>query len=239
MFLDIRSIHVLGGDGETLDRRRVRCPAEARDVPLERCLSCAESGGIVRDPEDRLEYASCRHAGAGAAARRDEAGAWEDIPVSAMMTADVLAVRPDVSLDALTEILLARGIGGVPVVDEEGRPVGVVSKTDLVEQHFVTGDTGEATARGWHASAGHYRVQAGPGLHTERLPRESVDDVMTRAALTVPERTPLAEAAELMSRRGVHRVLVVSEDGTLAGIVTSTDIMRWVARRNSEAHPPA
>jgi CBS domain-containing protein len=238
-FLNIRSIHVLSGDGETVDRRRVRCPAEARDVVLEKCLACAESGGIVRDPGDRLEYASCGHAGAEAEARREEVAASDHTPVSAVMTADVFAVRADVSLDALTEILLERGIGGVPVVDEDCRPVGVVSKTDLVEQRFVAGDTSEAAARGWQASAGHYRLQAGPGVHAEPLPGESVDDVMTRTALTVPERTPLAEAAELMSRRGVHRVLVVSGDGTLAGILTSTDIMRWVARRTREARPPA
>lgn len=49
-----------------------------------------------------------------------------------VMTPVVTCVTPDLSLDSLTELLLERGISGVPVVDEEGRPIGVVSKTDLV-----------------------------------------------------------------------------------------------------------
>jgi CBS domain-containing protein len=188
----------------------------------------------------RIEYASCRHAGAGAEARRENTrAAADETPVSAVMTTDVFAVRPDVSLEALMGLFLERGFGGVPVVDEEGRPVGVVSKTDLLEQRFVAGDTGEATARGWQASRGHYRVQLGPGVHAEQLARESVAEAMTRAALTVPENAPVAQAAALMAARGIHRVLVVSADGRLSGIVTSSDVMRWIAERAGRLQPEA
>jgi CBS domain-containing protein len=152
-------------------------------------------------------------------------------PVSAVMTSDVFAVRADVSLEALTDVLLERGIGGAPVVDEEGRPVGVVSKTDLLDQRFVTGDTGEAMARGRQVSRGHYRVQLGPGVHAEALPYDSVADAMTRAAITLTENDPVARAAAIMVTQGIHRVLVVSDDGKLSGIVTGSDIMRWVAQR--------
>lgn len=230
--LEIRNVHVLSGDGETADFRRVRCPAEARTVPLDQCLACAESAGVSPGPVARIEYASCRHAGAGTVARREDVrAAAEHTPVSAVMTTDVLAVRPDVSLETLTELFLERGFGGAPVVDPEGRPVGVISKTDLLERHFVAGDTGEATSRGWQSSQGRYRVQLGPGIHAEQLPGDSVDQAMTRGVLTVPEDTSVSRAAALMGARGVHRLLVVSEDGRLSGIVTSSDIMRWLAGR--------
>lgn len=117
------------------------------------------------------------------------------------------------------------------MVDEEGRPVGVVSKTDLLDQRFVTGDTGEAMARGRQVSRGHYRVQLGPGVHAEALPYDSVADAMTRAAITLTENDPVARAAAIMVTQGIHRVLVVSDDGKLSGIVTGSDIMRWVAQR--------
>lgn len=215
-----------------MDFRRVRCPAGAGMVPLEQCLSCEESGGISPGPVARIEYASCRHAGAGVEARREEARAAADhTPVSAVMTTDVLAVRPDVDLETLLEIFLDRGLGGAPVVDEEGRPVGVISKTDLLERKFVAGDTGEATARGWQSTQGHYRVQLGPGVHAERLPGDSVAEAMTRSAVTVPEDLPVSKAAALMDARGIHRLIVVSRDGRLSGILTSSDIVRWLGER--------
>jgi CBS domain-containing protein len=230
--LNIQSLDVLSGDGQTADFRRVRCPVRDRTVTLEQCLSCPESEGVARDATGRIEYASCRRAGAGAEARRDAPGAvMNHTPVSAVMTSDVFAVRPDVSLEALMDVLLERGIGGAPVVDEEGRPVGVVSKTDLLDQRFVAGDTGEAIAPGRQVSRGHFRVEVGPGVHAEALPYDSVADAMTRAAITLPEDAPAAEAAAIMVRQGIHRVLVVADDGKLSGIVTSSDIVRWVARR--------
>ena len=168
-------------------------------MALEQCLSCEQSGGIVRDPEDHLEYASCRHPAAVAGARRESAGAAAGrTPVSAVMTSDLLAVRPDVSLEAVTTLLLERGIGGAPVVDEIGRPIGVCSKTDLLGRRPGTGG--------------------------------SVAEAMTREAVTVSETASLSEAAALMSARGIHRVLVLSDDGKLSGILTSEDIVRWFAR---------
>lgn len=201
-------------------------------VIFEECLSCAESGGAERDAAGRISYASCRHAGAGVEARREESAARaDDTPVSAVMTTDVFAVRPDVSLEALGDLMLERGFGGVPVVDDEGRPIGMVSKTDLLDQRFLAGDTGEAMARGFQLRRGRYRAELGRGVHTEAMKYDSVAEAMTRAALTVLEKTPVAQAAALMVTRGIHRVLVVSDDGRLTGIVTSSDVMGWIARR--------
>jgi CBS domain-containing protein len=152
-------------------------------------------------------------------------------PVSAVMTTRVLAVRPDVSLEALADLLLDRGIGGTPVVDEEGRPIGVVSKTDLVRERLVTGDTGEAVAPGWQPSRGHFRVEMTSGFHVEALPNALVADVMTPTAFTLSEDAPLAQAAALMAFEGVHRVPVVSDDGRVAGIVTGLDVLRWMAQQ--------
>ena len=55
-----------------------------------------------------------------------------EIRLREVMTPVVTCVTPDLGLDELRELLLAEGISGVPVIDEEGRPIGVVSKTDLV-----------------------------------------------------------------------------------------------------------
>jgi CBS domain-containing protein len=243
--LEIRRVHVLSGDGEKADLNSVHCPEHGRTLSLEECLACADSAGLVRNAVGRIEYASCRHAGAGAEARRKGSlTALEQTPVSAVMTSDVVAVKPDVSTEVLAEILFERGFGAAPVVDAEGRPIGVVSRTDLLDQRFVAGDTGEEVARGWQVSAGRYRVALGPGVHAETPASDSVAEAMTRAAVSVSETETVGKAAALMAARGVHRVLVVSEDGRLAGIVTSSDIVRWIAERaglrpEGHRHPAA
>lgn len=232
--LEIRSLHVVSGGGETAEFRSLRCPALGRAVPLEQCLSCPESGGLFPASVGRAERLACRTARvgeAGAASGPAAGGLADRTPVSAVMTVRVLAVRPDISLDALADLFLDRGIGGAPVVDEEGRPVGVVSKTDLVRGRLVTGDTGEAPAPGWHPRRGLFRVEAERGFHVEALPGAVVADVMTPTAFTLSEDAPLAQAAALMAFEGVHRVPVVSHDGRVAGMVTTLDVLRWMAQQ--------
>ena len=60
---------------------------------------------------------------------------------------------------------------------------------------------------------------------------------MTRAALTVPETAPIAQAAALMAARDIHRLTAVSDYGRVVGTVTSSDIVRWVARRGGHLAP--
>lgn len=236
---EVRTLHIAFGDGRTVDRRSVRCPGDGRTVELGACMACADHGGLAEDRVAGLERVACRRAAGAPRASRGRAtggrrrGAEEAgrARLSEIMTVDVLAVRPDVSLEAFADLLLERGIGGAPVVDEEGRPVGVASKTDVVGERLLAGDTEEALGPGRQASRGHYRVEVGPGFHVESAPRTTVADAMTHAALSLSEDAPVAEAAVLLATRGMHRVPVVSGDGRVAGIVTSADIVRWVAQQ--------
>lgn len=202
-------------------------------MSLEQCLSCPETGGVVPVSGEPADHVSCRSERSAMPASGSATGTLADrTPVSAVMTTRVLAVRPDVSLDALADIFLDRGIGGAPVVDEEGRPVGMVSKTDLVRERLVTGDTGEAVAAGWQPSRGHFRVEMESGFHAEALPKALVAEVMTPTAFVLSENAPLAQAAALMAFEGVHRVPVVSDDGKVVGIITSLDVLRWMAQQD-------
>ncbi len=235
--LEIRTLHVVSGGGETADFNSVRCPSQERAVSLEHCLSCPESGGAVPASAGRADRVSCRSARPGERSAMPASGSEtrtpaDRTPLAAVMTTRVLAVRPDVGLDALAGLLLDCGIGGAPVVDEEGRPIGVVSKTDLVRERLVAGDTGETVAPGWQPSRGHFRVEMRPGFHLEAAAGALVAEVMTPMAFTLSENAPLAQAAALMAFEGVHRVPVVSEDGRVAGIVTGLDVLRWMAQQD-------
>lgn len=117
------------------------------------------------------------------------------------MTRDVIAVRPELGREALEELFLAHGISGAPVIDELGKPIGVVSRTDLL-QSKGTPDGGEAKVR----------------------------DLMMQTTFYVVENESIAKAAGLMAFEGVHRVPVVGARGMVTGLVSPLDIMRWLAR---------
>jgi len=104
--------------------------------------------------------------------------------------------------------LLAKGFSGAPVVDDRGVPIGIISKSDLVRDQFLLG-------------GGNKRVS----------------EVMMPAAFTLPETASIYEAAALMAERHVHRVPVVAEDGRVVGIVSSLDVLRFVAGENGYLIP--
>jgi CBS domain-containing protein len=144
------------------------------------------------------------------------------------MTIDVFAVRPDASLDIVLDVLIERGFGGAPVVEGDGTPIGVISRTDILGERLLP----TAETIGPEPVAGHDRSTASRAPASDRAAqRITVADAMTRVAFTVSEGAPISEAAKVMVRRGVHRVVVVSEDGCVAGIVTTSDIVRWVAQQ--------
>ena len=131
-----------------------------------------------------------------------------DIPVSAIANSDVTFVRPETPTSALLSLMMERGISGVPVVDEFGRPVGVVSKTDLLR------------GRGLDAG-GDGPVSSGED--------QLVGELMTPMTLALPEKASVAQAAALMAFENVHRLPIVSTEGKVVGIVTPMDVLRLVA----------
>jgi len=124
-------------------------------------------------------------------------------PVSEIMERDVIAVTPDLGIEDLEELLLMKSISGAPVVNEFGKPIGIVSKTDLLHR------------------------KGAPGSHGVK-----VRDIMMRTAYCVAKDEPIARAAGLMAFEGIHRVPVVGARGLVAGVVSPLDVMRWLARQH-------
>jgi CBS domain-containing protein len=132
--------------------------------------------------------------------------------VDEVMTRDVVSVRPDTSVETLAELMLERNISGLPVVDAEGRLVGLVSKTDLVRAQNAPDDGSVSLPRGVHEVSG-----------------ATVADLMSPRVLCVRTGAQLSEAARLMVDAGVHRLPVISRGGALQGMVSTSDVVRWVA----------
>jgi len=221
--LRVRRRQVLEGNGESSFESTVSCARRGGSVPLATCIKCEHAEEHQLDGAGQRSYLLCRVKPEGFDESRskrsmlDMHSAAERTPVAAAMTGDVVCVREDVSIEALTALFLERGISGAPVVDADGFPVGVVSKTDVVRERYENGDSVDA----------EYEVP--DGFHPGPIARGTVGDIMTPLAFTLNEYSPLSRAAALMSCEGVHRIPVVSDDGRVVGILSSLDVMRWVA----------
>ena len=133
--------------------------------------------------------------------------------VGEIMAREVIMVHPDTSLQLAAELMLEHAISGMPVVDEQGQLLGMVSKTDLVRHGLAEAVQADMTLPS--------------GQHV--LDGTTVEDVMTRQVLSLPEKASLMDAAKIMVNAGIHRVPVVTARGALAGLVSTSDIVRWVA----------
>lgn len=122
------------------------------------------------------------------------------VAVTEIMTRDVMCARNDRPAHELVALMLGSHIGSVPIVDERGRPSGIVTKTDLVELLLEPGRIAGATAR----------------------------DVMMPLAIVLDERATIAECASMMALEDFHHVMIVRDTGELVGLVSSQDIVRWL-----------
>jgi CBS domain-containing protein len=135
--LAVMTLEIAGAGGKFEMRSTVLCPCEQRAKPLEECLPCVDSKGLDLDPSARPGFVECLGEAAPAQAERREPGEVERsladrTPVTTVMTRNVVALRADLPLERARVLFLERGLGGAPVVDGEGRPLGVLSKTDLL-----------------------------------------------------------------------------------------------------------
>jgi acetoin utilization protein AcuB len=153
------------------------------------------------------------------------------VTVGEVMRVEVLTVAPDLSLPELESRLLKRRVGGYPVV-ENGRLVGIVSRSDIVRQLSVERSVGGALANfdpNESSDAALEKVVASISEYIgRRMEVLTVRDAMITEVITARPDEALVEAARRMLEARVHRLPVV-EDGALRGILTSSDFVRLFA----------
>jgi len=140
--------------------------------------------------------------------------------VESVMTAEVVAIRPSSPFRDLVRLLQQHRISALPVVDDAGRPVGIVSEADLlVKEGYPHGaeDAGMVDAI-------RYRRRLGKAAGA------TAAEVMAAPVITVAVDTSVVEAARLMVCQGVKRLPVVDEQGRLAGVVTRSDLLKVFLR---------
>ena len=224
--LPVRACHTLSGRAPRTVTYSVRCPRQETSVSLDECLECdccigvapTELGDVVRCIDDVAREETALEG------RRSTGMLADYVSVSAIMTRDVVCVRTDVSIEALTALLVESELGGVPVVGADGEPIGMVSKTDLVRMAH----DGEPATTVPDAHAQRHEVGE-PGLREVDVDLRTVADIMTPLAFSLSELGSVAQAAAMMACEGVHRLPVVDDGGKIVGILSTIDIARWIA----------
>jgi CBS domain-containing protein len=141
-----------------------------------------------------------------------------DLPVQDVMTRPGLSILADSPARAAAELLVGREFRALPVLNGEGRVVGVVSSGDLVER-------GGLGARLELLSAMSETARRG---FLDQISARTVRDVMTPEPAMVRTTDTVATATHLMTERRIKRVPVVDQDGRLAGILARSDVLRAV-----------
>jgi CBS domain-containing protein len=132
-----------------------------------------------------------------------------------IMCRDLICVRPDLEIEAVIGLIVDKHLGCLPVVDEHRRPIGMITKFDIVE----------------HLNAYVRSVANGEPLPIDIAAR-SADEVMMPIALTLDESATVGDAASMMTCEDLHHVLVVSRGGALVGVVSTKDIVTWLVRND-------
>jgi CBS domain-containing protein len=142
-----------------------------------------------------------------------------------LMTTNPLSLRAHATVDEAISFLTSRGFSGAPVIDDAGKPVGFVGKTDLL-RHAVQSPNASAD-RGHDGAELMSRTAAGRRRTFCKCPL-TVGEIMKPALVVVPRNASMAQVIKKMLARRVHRVFVIDKTGALIGVISSLDALRAI-----------
>jgi CBS domain-containing protein len=222
-------VRSVGANGATDERALVRCPLRKESVPLDSCRSCKKCMEVRHDRLGVPTSVICR-------VEVDELGEHDEgklelprLSVGSLMTRNVLCVRPELSLDAVIALFVESGFKAVPVVDEYGSLVGIVTEADVLIDVYV------------HENSDVDRRSVGVDMLGERLHTvpegRTVGDVMLPLALTLPESASITQAAAVLEFEGFYHVVVLASDDKIVGVLAAADILYHLARSDGFVLP--
>ena len=144
--------------------------------------------------------------------------------VSDVMTHRVHVASPLTPFKLLVRLIEENRVSAIPIVDQQGIPVGVVSESDLLlkERRHELASTRDLVHPIKHR---HDRAKA-DGL--------VASEIMTSPAITIESTARLSEAARRMQERNLRRLIVVDERGRIAGVVSRSDLLQVFLRTDEE-----
>ena len=145
-----------------------------------------------------------------------------------VMTRNVITVTPETSIRATAKVMSDHKISGVPVVDGDGRLVGLVSEADLLRGRKMAADR-EASWLNMLADGENLSPEF---VEYVRSSNEMVRVVMHTDVTSLKEDTPLDEVAQMMVEKGLKRLPVVTDE-KIVGIVSRADLVKALGSRRN------
>lgn len=134
----------------------------------------------------------------------------DSVPLQEVMSHELICARPDLEISHVIGLMARHRIGCLPVVDASRRPIGMITKQDVVEQLAAGLD------------------ERAPDAPLPDVAPATAEDVMMPLALVLEQHATVAAAASMMESEDTHHVLVVGVDGVLLGVVSSKDLVGWL-----------
>jgi CBS domain-containing protein len=147
-----------------------------------------------------------------------------------LMSPTPVSIREDATVREAIALLTDRGYSAAPVIDRAGRPVGVLSRSDILvhDRESVEHVPPEPPFYRPSDLATDVGEKLGSGFQVERVDGTLVRDIMTPAVFSVTPETPAAVVVREMLGLKVHRLFVVDDNGVLVGVVTPLDVLRYL-----------
>jgi CBS-domain-containing membrane protein len=150
-----------------------------------------------------------------------------DLTAADLMRREVITVPQEMSLSAAAQVLAQAHIGGAPVVDSQGRCIGVFSTADLARRRQLEKQAAQRAPIIPGCVCSEWEVVE---HDWDTLPAESVTWYMTADPILVPPETRIGELAKMMVDAHIHRLIVAGADRRPTGIVSSADVLAALAR---------
>ncbi len=143
-----------------------------------------------------------------------------------IMTMDIVTVKKETTIRDLAELFTSRRIGSIPVVDDDGALIGIVSESDLIEQdknfHIPT----VISLFDWVI---YLESEKKFEKELRKMTAQTVGDIFTKDVETISPDTPVSDIADIMSRKKIHSLPVV-EGKKMVGIVSRIDLIRTMIK---------
>jgi CBS domain-containing protein len=156
-----------------------------------------------------------------------KAGSMHTVKVSEAMTPDPITVKPEMEVTEVAGIMVANNIGGMPVLDDDGILIGIVTESDLIVQ-----DTEVEFPSFVSFLSGYVFVPGSLHRFEEKFKKAvaaTAREIMTADVITVDADDSVEDVATMMSKKKLKRFPVV-KDGALVGMITMADIVKLISR---------
>lgn len=147
-----------------------------------------------------------------------------------IMTSPTITIGKDKNVKEALNLLADNNISGVPVTDEDGKLIGIISGADIMRYSQQKKMIPFSNTSLWVTQFGDSDedLQAIRSSY-ENLYRTMVEQIMTKKVYSTSKDTPISELAQLMNKNYINRIPIVDSDKKVIGIVTRNDLVKYMA----------